>query len=327
MAIADLKRKVEANGDEVPRRLPTAERAARLTNQQNRLLGLVLEDDLECSNALIDRGMQMVEDNLLSYISWEQCTTRGQELVQTKAIKEYRTDAGGFLREFSAKPEIPANTTSDLRLRVALQRRSLMFDQCELITYAQHEKIATFLFLAYMRLPLPGFASTSLDQVLRADTEIFRVLVQRTRAGIRRLPDGTLPLDAHVQSVLDSVAVNMLLLPPQGRAAAAALPTGSQAVAKESRGTKKRKAAAKAKALGTAAPAVRDDSKRQRPSNMPEELAGCTNRVDGKNICFGYNMRAGCPHKDVKPGARCAKGFHLCCFVGCGKEHAKAGNH
>jgi hypothetical protein len=111
MAVADLKRKVEANGDELPRRLPTAERAARLVNQQTRLLGLVLEEDLECSNALIDKGIQMVEDNLLSYISWEQCTTRAQELVNTKAIKEYKTDGGGFLREVSAGAESAANTS------------------------------------------------------------------------------------------------------------------------------------------------------------------------------------------------------------------------
>ena len=68
MAVADLKRKVEANGDEMPRRLPTAERAARLVNQQARLLGLVLEEDLECSNALIDTGMQMLEDPSLIHI-------------------------------------------------------------------------------------------------------------------------------------------------------------------------------------------------------------------------------------------------------------------
>jgi hypothetical protein len=150
MAVADLKRKVEANGDELPRRLPTAERAARLVNQQTRLLGLVLEEDLECSNALIDKGIQMVEDNLLSYISWEQCTTRAQELVNTKAIKEYKTDGGGFLREVSARAESAANTSSDLRLRVALQRRGLMFDQCELMSYANHEKNCFVSFPGYM---------------------------------------------------------------------------------------------------------------------------------------------------------------------------------
>jgi hypothetical protein len=111
MAVADLKRKVEANGDELPRRLPTAERAARLVSQQTRLLVPVLEEDLESSNALIDKGIQMVEDNLLSYISLEQCTTRAQELDNTKAIEEYKTDGGGFLREVSAGAESAANTS------------------------------------------------------------------------------------------------------------------------------------------------------------------------------------------------------------------------
>jgi hypothetical protein len=154
---------------------------------------------------------------------------QGSGVVHTKAIKEYRTDGGGFLREVSSRAESAANTSSDSRLRVALQRRGLMFDQCELMSYANHEKIASFLFLAYMRIPLPGFSSVSLDQMLRADTEVFRVLVQRTRAGVRRLPDGTLPLDNHVQAVLDSVAVNMLLLPPAGRAAAPVKTTAAAA--------------------------------------------------------------------------------------------------
>jgi hypothetical protein len=331
MAVADLKRKVEANGDELPRRLPTAERAARLVNQQTRLLGLVLEEDLECSNALIDKGIQMVEDNLLSYISWEQCTTRAQELVNTKAIKEYKTDGGGFLREVSARAESAANTSSDLRLRVALQRRGLMFDQCELMSYANHEKIASFLFLAYMRVPLPGFSSVSLDQMLRADTEVFRVLVQRTRAGVRRLPDGSLPLDNHVQAVLDSVAVNMLLLPPAGRAAAPVRPTAAAVPGVESKGVRKRKAAAekkKALATGGGPPDKKTDTKKvaQTRSRMPEELIGCDNVVGGKNVCFGFNMRCGCPSKDIKPGDRCAKGFHICCVTGCGKDHSKV-NH
>jgi hypothetical protein len=332
MAVAELKRKVEANGEELPRRLPTAERAALLVNQQTRLLGLVLEDDLECSNALIDKGIQMKEDNLLSYISWEQCTTRAQELANTKAIKEYRTDGGGFLREVSTKAETAANTSSDLRLRVALQRRGLMLDQCELMSYANHEKLASFLFLAYMRPALPGFAAVSLDQMLRADTEVFRVLVQRTRSGIRRLPDGTLPLDNHVQTVLDSVAVNRLLLPPQGRAAASAATTATTAADKDSRGQRKRKNAAERKknsASSGAQPDKKNDDKKgdaKRAKRMPEELIGCENSVGGKFVCYGYNMRCGCPSKDVKPGARCAKGFHLCCVSGCGKDHSKV-NH
>ena len=307
------------------------QRAARLVNQQALLLGLVLEEDLECSNALSDKGMQMVEDDLLSYISWEQCTSRAQELVHTKAIKEYRTDGGGFRRAVSSKAESAANTSSDLRLRVALQRRGLMFDQCELMSYANHEKIASFLFLAYMRIPLPGFSSVSLDQMLRADTEVFKVLVQRTRAGVRRLPDGTLPLDNHVQAVLDSVAVNMLLLLPAGRAAAPVKTTAAAATGVESRGVRKRKAAVekkKALASGGGPPDKKTDTKKvaQTRSRMPEELIGCDNVVGGKNVCFGFNMRCGCPSKDIKPGDRCAKGFHICCVAGCGKDHSKV-NH
>ncbi len=156
MAVADLKRRWRPRATRCLGGFQL-QRAARLVNQQARLLGLVLEEDLECSNALIDKGMQMVEDDLLSYISWEQCTSRAQELVHTKAIKEYRTDGGGFLRAVSSKAESAANTSSDSRLQVALQRRGLMCDQCELMSYANHEKIASFLSLAYMRIPLPGF--------------------------------------------------------------------------------------------------------------------------------------------------------------------------
>ncbi len=51
-----------------------------------------------------------------------------------------------------------------------------------------------------------------------------------------------------------------------------------------------------------------DDKKtgavKREKGKMPEELIGCENAVGGKFVCFGYNMRAGCPSKDVKAGAR-----------------------
>ena len=45
---------------------------------------------------------------------------------------------------------------------------------------------------------------------------------------------------------------------------------------------------------------------------MPKELQGKYHRTaSGEPLCFGFNTSTGCPHKNVKPGERCSRGWHL----------------
>ncbi len=81
LAAADLRSRLEKREDDQLRKLAQAERAARYTAQTNRLTGLDLVGEVERSHALVDLVFQLVEENQLKYIRWEQCTKRDQELM------------------------------------------------------------------------------------------------------------------------------------------------------------------------------------------------------------------------------------------------------
>ena len=60
------------------------------------------------------------------------------------------------------------------------------------------------------------------------------------------------------------------------------------------------------------------DPRKDRSGALPKELIGMNASVDGKKVCYAYNMRHGCK---VSGEERCEKGYHLCMFPGCGERH------
>ena len=66
---------------------------------------------------------------------------------------------------------------------------------------------------ALMRPSLDGYAPISIPQLLRADRELFRLCQERSRSGIKVLPNGTLPPDSLVPVCSASHEVNFLLQP------------------------------------------------------------------------------------------------------------------
>ena len=79
MYVSDLKQRVTATDEDAPKKVPTAERAARHKEQKRRLTGLLLEGDLECSYGLLDLVMQQYEQNEAKYLQLSVCTSREQE--------------------------------------------------------------------------------------------------------------------------------------------------------------------------------------------------------------------------------------------------------
>ena len=47
---------------------------------------------------------------------------------------------------------------------------------------------------------------------------------------------------------------------------------------------------------------------------MPQELHGMRSEINGKNLCFAYNMRNGC---STSGKDRCERGHHMCCYPEC----------
>eukprot|EP00969_Alexandrium_andersonii_P065252 2874276-Alexandrium_andersonii.AAC.1 len=77
----------------------------------------------------------MFEEQVVKYLAWEDCAKRESELVGEKKQKEWRADATGALKEVVTKSSDPADVASDLKLRLALQRRSIALDMSYLVSY------------------------------------------------------------------------------------------------------------------------------------------------------------------------------------------------
>ena len=80
------------------------------------------------SNHLVDLFVSMAEDGVLSYVKPEVCTSRAQEIQLVKKDKSVSLDAAGNIKLSVKNPEQHCDTSGDVKLRAAFQRRSLATD-------------------------------------------------------------------------------------------------------------------------------------------------------------------------------------------------------
>ena len=299
------------------------ERASRYEAQKLRLPRLVLQGELEPSNSLIDEVVQMAEDEVLHYLPLESCTRRDQEVTGKKKDSSLKLDSTGFLKVADDVEGPCADLATDWKVRVALQRRSLAFDQASLVDYSLFEKWHVALYTHLNRLPPPGYAQVTLSQAIAADQELSKRMAEKTRSGIRQRQDGTRPLQvAFLDAMNDASVVHALLPLPLsfGHKTTPQFPPTPYVpkVAPVSKSIVKAKAKAKGKAKtkgkgkGRSGMAV---------SDYMAEFPGDTVAKDdaGVNICFNYNKAAGCAYGE--PGKRCSRGRHICMIRGCGRAH------
>jgi len=345
LAASEIRRRCETGEDDTPRRLPLLEREDRRRRLAERLVGVRVEGDLEPSHALQDLAYALYDGNVVKYVPWEACTKRAAELQGAKTDKTWRVDSNGFLKE-SVVSDVPcADIKSDLLLLCALRRRALAFDMADVASYETMEEVTSALLAEYLSTPPPGYARVSLEQLRRADMEVFRQLSDRCRQGVRRAPDGLRPFDAHIPTILASPAFRYLLMPLPGRGGvsgssdegtAGAGKRSLERTVQELRAENKRLRAAAGSAGsasytpspsgGKGKGAGRKGGKSQgkgkfRGPNMPPVLVGkAWQTAAGDPICFKFNMPEGC--NQASPGGRCSRGLHVCAEPGCGKSHS-----
>ena len=94
MTMTDARQRVEAQPDPAmaTRRMATAERVARLREQQGRLGGLVFTPETIPANNLVDLFVEMCESGILSYVKPGQCCSRAQEAhsIKKKRIQQFQ---------------------------------------------------------------------------------------------------------------------------------------------------------------------------------------------------------------------------------------------
>eukprot|EP00973_Karenia_brevis_P041747 5778709-Karenia_brevis.AAC.1 len=65
----------------------------------------------------------MQESGALRHIPWHELTTRESEIRGLKSEDHFKTDSQGNLKLVTSTKEKPADTSTETRLRFALQRR------------------------------------------------------------------------------------------------------------------------------------------------------------------------------------------------------------
>lgn len=318
-SVSDMRDRVSRTEDSAPRKLAPPERAARYDSQKARLIGLDLDGELEISNSLLDEVMQMLEDDQLQYVPLEHCTKREQESGGVKRDHTLKASiATGDIKVSGADILPSADLASDLKIKFALQRRSLAFDQAGLVDYEKFEKWNSTLLAHVMRPAPAGYAQVDINQALRADAMLFKLLGKATRSGIRPTALSK-PLERELQACMYDPQVMFLLMP---------LPSKSTAATSSNRQLPPAPPAPQAKAVRNDTNPVPKKKARkgagkgkgESGSSLLAEFAGMSTKDDHNvNICLMFNKATGC--KFGKPGGRCGRGRHVCASPGCLGSH------
>ena len=331
LAAADLKHRVEAKVDDAPRKIPNLERQERRNQVAARLTGLTrddgqFEDDLDCSNRLIDKAIEIYEENGIRDLGPEECTKMEMELRGIKKDPTFIPDAHGVLRMKSVARDPDADVSTELKLSFAYKRRGLATEMGGFLSFENHEKLANKLISALMADPPPGYAKVDMEQVLRADVVAWKLIAQRTRNGIKRNNGGARPCDLIIDTVLGLEEFTQALQPLQIGASKRVASRGRDTEdAAEPRRKKKRSQGDKIKDLRSQLDAKQQSSSRRREASvgrpvssatsvkLPRPLIGKLSRTADtppKRLCFAYNMRSCC--LGARDGQECSKGWHLC---------------
>ena len=326
LTAAELKRTAESSESDLPRKVPTAELAARYDVLQARVKPLRLVDRLEPSHSLVNLAAQMLEDQRVRYIEWSKCTSRAQEINlvnKDSTLKMLQGGRTGTLKLVESSARLTAETKSDLEVMQALRRRGVAYELAAILSFEKHEELIDRLFMEYQREPMPGFHSVSLCQLQAADREVHVRMGELTRSGLTLGADGSLPLDGPLAQVLAGSHIQWMLMPRQkGSGSLGGHGGGDQLTEKPSKPPKKPRKPNPSKATdkdqkadhGTS-PNAADKSTKPRKTRfiMPRALIGGVPKDDsGNNICFDHNLGK-CPNA----AGSCPKGLHVCCYPSC----------
>ena len=316
MALNDVKTMVEGGTTEGSKaEMAPAERADRISRQRSRLVGLTLENELECSHYSYDLVMDMMAKNTVLYLPPSRFMSRRAELGREKINKEIVLEGGTTLKVRDRKAELTCDTSSELLLSQALTRRALAFDLVGAASYANMERFNAFLIGHMQSAPPPGYAKVNITQILQADKHAWMRLAEKLTKGIKILADGTKPLDAHLANIESDPKVTFHLLP---------LPASSPSHADNKRYHNDDNVESNKRRWNNDwRPDNKGKGKGKKGSpNVPPELAGkVTITKTGKKVCWNYNLPSGCS-SGVKPGQACNRGLHVCAEPKCGKPHS-----
>ena len=321
MVLGQLRELVADPNIASSRKLPAVEREHRMQQLRGRLIGVLIEKQMEPSHELLELMMQQKESNQLSYVNIERCSSREWEVTMGKNKKQISIDPQHLtVKEQSSIPD--QAHSSELQAFEALRRRGLAMEFADMCSWDVHERYLQDL-TSHLRMDAPpGFSRPTLGQVLKADRQVFMHMI-RTGVQLKRLPNNELDMDTAILRALQSYEVGFHLL-PLPKASAASSTDGAKtadSTYKQSYPNKTNRwepYKGKGKNQGG-----KSKGKGKSTGILPKQLLGRDNVSSdphGRRLCFNYNMGK-CD--EVPDGGECSKGWHLCCRKGCFSPHAE----
>ena len=288
VALSEVRAKVERTDDTQPKKLPGPERASRLEEQRTRLVGVTISGVTEPSFALLDFINQMKDDDCIKCVDPSICTMRQQEMKGVKRETFFKPDAQGVMRTVIADHHDTADLTTEYRIRLALQRRSLALDQSMLMTYTFSEQYHDFLFqLTTSPVPI-SHMHVNMHQILKADEYIWMKMSEICRTGISKRLTGEYPMQlAMTEARQDPIVITMLspLQKPTGKIHPPFVPKFPGLTLDET-ALPRREPKGKGKGKGKVKTSGADSAATAAPAH--------TKTPDGRSICKFYNLARGC---------------------------------
>ena len=210
-AMTELKTRLERKDDEAPRKLLMPERIERLERAKRALSGITIDAQLEPAHRLVDAAVQQAEDSTVRYIPLKDCLSRESELLHSKTELSIEFSADGTMKLGKKQAEIQAETSGDLRVKMAMQRRALAYHIAGICNFQAIDALVQRMFSLMTKEPVRGFRAVSLQQVVNADREMWMQAAQNSRG--KTLADPTRPLDEILEKAFNSPETSYHLLP------------------------------------------------------------------------------------------------------------------
>lgn len=141
LIVAHLKSQVAVDASEGIRKLPAAEKEARLQDQKTRLVGLQIRGETQPSYGLVDLVASVAETNNIVWLPPSTCTKRDAEIQMTLKEKPQTVTVENQTLKLATPPAVlKADIGNELQFQWAMQRRGFAFGQCRLINHETHER-------------------------------------------------------------------------------------------------------------------------------------------------------------------------------------------
>ena len=191
------------------------------------------------------------------------------------------------------------------------------------LSWEVHERYLQSLFGHLRTDPPEGYVKPTLQQLLKADRQVFLTMIRKD-VRVRRREDNTLEMDTEIIAALQSYEVGFHLMPlPKPKTSETKPPAASGSTGTSPPNPTWQPRGSQPYGKGNQKGKGKAKGKNKKQANiLPAELQNkqCVG-VDehGRRLCFNFNLGK-C--QEVAKGAQCPRGWHLCMKKGCHAPHS-----